>query len=467
MAPNPSPRRRWGEVLAGRLIFPLWVRREHPAYRVFRRAVERSQFWPADQLLDLQRTRLRALLAHALQHSPFYRARLTAAGITTETNPESAAWTSLPLLTKADLKQSGPAMEATGLPNLRRYRNQTGGSTGTPVQYWVDWDRMSTRMASVDRHNAWAGLRPGDWKASVWGAPLEAQVAQCRRDRIRNALVYRSVNLNCSSIAPADWDRFFAEVRRRRPRYLLAYSSGADELAAEVTRRAYSDIQFSAIITSAEVLTAEQRQRIESGLGGKVFDRYGCREVSVIASECAAHTGLHVNAEALLVEIVPVPGMEPGWGKVVITDLLNRSQPLIRYENGDIARWAEGPCPCGRALPRLAEVKGRVADFIHLPGGRMVSGVAVLTLALAEVKQVRQLQLVERSPGDLQLRVVPGDSYGPPVRRELAQRLQRHLQGAGQLEVVEVDAIARAASGKYQFVVHESSRSEPAGVTSC
>lgn len=452
--------------MIARITHALWARREHPAYRGFLRDIQISQFWPEGRLRALQQTRLTALLSYANARCAFYRERFREAGIAPGIQLDDPAWKSLPLLTKSDLKQGGMAMEAEGFVE-RKIRNQTGGSTGTPVQYWVDWERMSTRMASTHRHNAWAGMQPGDWVASVWGAPLEAQVARTFPERLRNYLVYRSINLNCSSVGPADWDRFFAEVRRRRPRYLLAYSSGADELAAEVTRRAYSDIQFSAIITSAEVLTAEQRQRIESGLGGKVFDRYGCREVSVIASECAVHAGLHVNSEALLVEIVPVPGMEPGWGKVVITDLLNRSQPLIRYENGDIARWAEGPCPCGRALPRLAEVKGRVADFIHLSGGRMVSGVAVLTLALAEVKQVRQLQLAERGSGDLQLRVVPGEGYGPAVRRELAQRLQRHLQGAGRLEVVEVDAIARAASGKYQFVVHESPKPEPAGVASC
>lgn len=452
--------------MIARITHALWARREHPAYRGFLRDIQISQFWPEDRLRALQQARLSALLAHAGAHCPFYRARFRDAGITPGSQPGDPAWMALPLLTKSDLKQSGAGMEAAGFAQ-RKIRNQTGGSTGTPVQYWVDWERMSTRMASTHRHNAWAGMRPGDWCATVWGAPLEAQQARTLRERLRNALLYRTINLNCSSIAPGDWDRFFLQVRKRRPRWLIAYASGAYELAREVERRGAADIRFQGIITSAEVLTPEHRRRIERALGGPIFNRYGCREVSVMASECAQHDGLHVNAEALLLEIVPVPGMEAGWGKVVITDLLNRSQPLIRYENGDIARWAEGTCACGRALPRLAEIQGRVADFIHLPGGRMVSGVAILTLALAEVKQVRQLQLAERGAGELQLRVVAGEGYGAEVRRDLAQRLQRHLQGAGRVEVIEVPSIARAASGKYQFVVHEAPDPAAAGVAAC
>lgn len=448
--------RSLSEAFVGAVVYPAWARKEHRAYAAFRRELEKTQFLAPPALQQLQAERLSALLTHAITHCPFYRRRLQAAGVGPQTGPLDAAWLKLPLTTKADLQQHGGDMQAHNIPAAAKQRNQTGGSTAAPVQFYVDRARFSTRMASTNRHNAWAGLKPGDWLATVWGAPLEAHGARGWRERLTNRCLYRSINLNTSSVGPEDWDRFFSALRRHRPRWLLAYASGALELAQEVERRQAADVKFGGIITSAEVLTPAQRQRIEQALGGPVFNRYGCREVSVMASECDQHQGLHVNAEALLIEIVPVPGMEPGWGKVAVTDLLNRAQPLIRYENGDIARWAEGSCPCGRGLPRLAEVQGRVADFIHLPGGRMISGVAVLTLALADVRQVHQLQLVDRGPGDLELRVVPGIGFGPAVRRELAERLQRHLQGAARLEITEVAAIPRSASGKYQFVVHDA-----------
>ena len=92
------------------------------------------------------------------------------------------------------------------------------------------------------------------------------------------------------------------------------------------------------LVTSAEMLEEEDRRTLEEVFGCPVFNRYGCREVSVIASECPAHSGLHVNAECLLVEIeTPSGPADPGEvGAILVTDLLNLAMPLIRYRIGDL-----------------------------------------------------------------------------------------------------------------------------------
>jgi phenylacetate-CoA ligase len=215
------------------------------------------------------------------------------------------------------------------------------------------------------------------------------------------------------------------------------------------------DIRFDSIITSAEVLLLENRVLIEETFRGKVFNRYGCRELSVIASECEHHTGLHVNADALLVEIDPLPGGPPGGGRVLVTDLYNRSMPLIRYEIGDIAQWAEDqPCPCGRSLPRLARVEGRITDFLLLPDGKMVSGPS-LALLVGQMAEIRQAQIVQPNPGEIRLDVVPGDGYGVHTAEELQRRLHPYLRGLVRFSVRPVNRIAAEASGKYRFVKRE------------
>lgn len=441
-------------------MFPLWARREHPGYAQFRREIEQSQFWPAERIVELQQRRLRALLEHAIRNCPFYRQRLLEAGVGPDSRLDSAAWRALPLLTKADIQQHGKAMEAENFPPAERQRNQTGGSTGSPLQFWVDKRRFATRMASTWRHNAWAGYRPCDWTAWLWGARLDAETGQGAWEWLRQHLLYCTVGLNTSSLSEADWESFLAEVRRRRPRHLLAYARSAVAFADWLRERGITDVRFDSVITSAEVLLEEQRCALEAAFGGRVFNRYGCREVSVIASECAHHAGLHVNAEALLVELVPASGLAAPWGKVVITDLLNRSMPLIRYEIGDVSRWQEGPCACGRGLPRLAEVQGRTTDFLHLPDGRWVSGPA-LTLVVADMPTVRQVQFVQRGQAEIVLRVVPGAGYDAGVRDELRRRLALYLRDGLPLRLEEVGAIASEASGKYRFVVHEASVAAP------
>lgn len=456
---NNAGHRGLGEWLSGSVVFPAWVRREHPGYTRWRREFERSQFWSAERLAAAQHARLRELLRYAWDHCPLYHRRLEAAGY------EAAAaspgrerwdemWQRMPLLRKADIQAHGAALQAEGFPAAQRSRNQTGGSTGSPLQFYVDRQRYASRMASTHRHNAWAGLRPGDWVAQIWGNRLDLQASESLWDRTRRRLLYRTLDLNSSSISAGDWENYVACLRRFRPRFLIAYARAAAEFARFVRDRGITDLGFTAIITSAEVLLPAHRRLLEEVFHARVYNRYGCREVSVIASECGAGSGLHVNAEALLVEIVPTPELPAPWGKVVVTDLFNRSMPLIRYEIGDAGHWLEGRCECGRGLPRLASVEGRTTDFLRLPDGRVVSGPA-LTLVMADMASVRQVQFVQRASGDVLLRLVAGTGYGPDQEAELRRRLHLYLRGVVPLTICPVESIASEASGKYRFVVQE------------
>lgn len=451
--------RSLGERLCGGLVFASWVAREHRGYHEYRKEFERTQFLSREALQSLQQERLQRLVQQAAERCPFYRERFAAAGIDPNGVWSPEAWQRLPLLTKRDIQDHGEAMQAREFPENARVRNQTGGSTGSPLQFYVDRRRLASRMASTHRHNAWTGLQPGDWLAQLWGARLDQLPSGGAWNWMRRHLLYRTLDLNTSSIGEGDWETYIALLRHYRPRFLVSYARSAVELAEYLQEHKITDIGFQSIITTAEVLMPAQRALIEQVLGGKVFNRYGCREVSVIASECREHSGMHVNAEALLVEIVPSPELPVPWGKVVVTDLLNDSMPLIRYKIGDVARWAENICACGRGLPMLAEVEGRTTDFLHLPDGRVVSGPA-LTLVIADLSNVRQVQFVQREREEVILRVVPGRGYDAGARQELQRRLDLYLKGAARLTIEEVDAIPTEVSGKYRFVKSEL---DPAG----
>lgn len=248
---------------------------------------------------------------------------------------------------------------------------------------------------------------------------------------------------------------------------MVAYTQAAVLFARHLRQQNIDDIRFNSIITTAEMLLPGQREFLEETFGGKVFNRYGCREVSVIASECEYHRGMHVNAEALLVEIVPDAARPGRGGRVVVTDLLNYSMPLIRYEIGDVAEWAEDQdCPCGRHLPLLADVQGRTTDFLVLSDGRQISGPA-LTLVVADMHDVRQVQFEQRTPELIILRVVPGQEFGAATEKELHKRIGLYLGDSAALQIELTENIATEISGKYRFVVHngDSSKQNPQSAT--
>lgn len=435
-------------------IFPLWARRNHPSYQHYIEEMERTQFATPSALASLQSKRLRKLLRHARENCPFYRKRMDQVGFDIEKFRSLDQLPLLPVLTKRDIQEHGKEMEALNFPEMLRLRNQTGGSTGSPLQFYVDKERYGSRLASTVRHNRWAGLRPGDWHAVLWGSRLD-QSMQGWRNWLRNTFLYRAIFLNTACIQERDWTEFISKLRAKRPRVLLAYTQAAVLFARYLLENRIKDIHFDAVITTAEVLLPGQREFLEQTFGGRVFNRYGCREMSVIASDCEFHRGMHVGAETLVLEIVPHETVPKPAGKVVITDLLNYSMPLIRYEVGDVAAWAEDQnCACGRHLPLLTEVQGRTTDFLVLSNGRHISGPA-LTLVVADMPQVRQVQFVQKALDQIVLRIVPGRGYGPQTADELRRRLSIYLGSPTVLTIDETQSIVSEISGKYRFAINE------------
>lgn len=444
------------------VVFPMWATRDHPAALRFYREFSKSQYLTAADLAGLQLRRLKNVLEYAAGNCPFYAERMKRAGINAKDVRSLADLQVLPALTKTDIQRNKDDMMAAGFPEGKRVRNQTGGSTGSPLQFYVDKERLASRMASTVRHNLWAGMRPGDWHANLWGARLDVIPNAGFSARMKNALLYRRVELNTSSISEQDWKGFIAGVRSKRPRFLVAYANSAVLFAEYLSQKNIQDIRFESIITTAEVLLPEQREFLERTIGGRVFDRYGCREVSIIASECEQHNGMHVNAEALLVEIASDPAVPNGSGKILVTDLLNLSMPLIRYEIGDVGRWSDlEKCGCGRGLPLLADVQGRITDFISLADGRKISGPS-LTLVVADMDDVEQVQFVQKGINSIILRVVPGRGYGEQTRQELRKRLNLYLKGIAIMGIEETSSIQSESSGKYRFVVDETEMIERA-----
>ncbi len=441
--------------LIRKVIYPLWTRRDHPSYRRYAKMFDKSQFLSTNELEEMQVDLLRKQLVEAYRGVPFYRRRMDGAGISPLDIRSMRDFRALPVLTKRDIQENMDEMLAEDIPASLRERNQTGGSTGSPLQFWVDKERFDSRRASTDRHNAWACLYPGDWCAVLWGSRLDTGVANIPKVTWRRHLLDRSLILNTSLISEEDLANYITLLRRYRPQHMKAYAQSAVMFARYCRETGADDIRFKSIITTAEVLLPEQRSLIEEVFHGRVFDRYGCREVSVIASECEHHTGLHVNSDALLVEIDPIPHAASGLGNILVTDLYNRSMPLIRYQIGDMSKWQTGQeCPCGRKLPRLARIEGRITDFLRLPDGKLISGPS-LTLVVGDISEISQAQFVQRHSTKVQLRIVPGIGYSSHIAQELRRRLYPYFHDQFDLSIQIVGNIPTEVSGKYRFVKAE------------
>lgn len=438
------------------VVFPAWTYRNGGARLRHLREMERRQFWPAERLAEHQWSSFRQLIAHAVDTCPYYRDSFGRAGLSPSDLESPDDIRDVPMIAKEDVQRNAQAMISSRYRRESLIEDMTGGSTGSPLRFYYDHDRAESRGAATLRHDRWAGWDIGERKALLWGASRDIGRSRSFKARMRTRFIHRTLILDASALDDAAMAGFAQKLLRYRPAILVAYANTLAFFARYVRAHEIRGIAPRGIITSAEMLTRENRDLIEGTFGCRVFDRYGCREFAVIASECSAHRGLHVNADNLLVETLgrdgrPCRGEE---GEIVITDLRNLAMPMIRYRIRDVGRLLPHACDCGRGLPLLELAGGRVTDFLTATSGRKVSGVVLATYVITRIPGVEQVQFVQSEPGAVTLNLVKGPAFtelstlGP-----LLAKAREFLGHDMRFDVTYRDRIPQEQSGKYRFAV--------------
>jgi phenylacetate-CoA ligase len=418
------------------------------------REYERTQYLSPSELQELQVERLRRLIVHAYQRCPFYGRQFDAAGIHPLGIRALDDLRAVPVLEKHHIQEHRDDIVAIGWPQHDLLPNLTGGSTGRPLSFFVSRDRFCSRAAATRRHNRWAGFDVGDRLGVLWGAARDLSGGSWKR-RLRNALIDRELILDAGYVTESSLQIFDAAVKRFRPKTIIAYAGAIALWARYLKSRNLPAYQPHSIITSAEVLEPSSRALIEDVFGCPVFNRYGCREVSIIASECAEHVGMHVMAEGLYVEVVRGDrAARPGEaGAVLVTDLLNLAMPLIRYRIGDVAVVEGGVCACGRGLPRIRSVEGRSSDFLVGADGRLVSGISLTLFLVARRPSLGQVQIWQEVRGQVLFKICPlnGAAVSPDDRLFLDTETKNYLGPDTNIDYECVEQLPCEPSGKYLF----------------
>jgi phenylacetate-CoA ligase len=414
--------------------------------------LDSSQWLSRESLEELQAMKLRRLVRHAYRHVPFYRERMREAGVTPDDIQGVSDLALLPLLTKQDVRENLYFDIMSDNHDKRDVlRITTSGSTGEPFVCFVDRSQLEFRWAATIRAMMWTGWRPGDRQVRLWHQTIGMSRSQVLRERADAWFLRRSF-IPAYEISDATLAAFVRAIERAHPTLMDGYAESFNVLARYVSEHGGLPVTPKGIISSAQQLPESTRQIIEEAFGCRVFDKYGSREFSGIAYECDAHTGHHVVGEGYIVEVLrggkPCP---PGEiGEVVITDINNACLPFIRYRIGDLTEVIDPAfrCPCGRGLPMIGSIQGRVQSVIVGADGQYVPGTFFAHLFKDFDHAIWQYQVVQEKRGSLTLRIVPAGRYSESAHEEIVSLLRRFLGARTQVNVEIVGSIPLVRTGK-------------------
>lgn len=432
-------------LLVEHVAMPFFFRRSWPKLREQLAAIRAAEAATPRATRDAWERRAVEAARVARDRTPYYRDLYHGRG-PLETIED---FRRLPVVSKETMRAHVEEMLHEGADRRTLQKGATGGSTGVPTPYYHDdawWARAS---AAALRGDEWAGWRIGDRNATLWGTPL-SETFKGRLLRVVGEHAKNQLFLPSFDLADANLDRNIDRLVRARPVLVTGYAS---VLVAHARRIAERGVEFPSprsIVSSAETLRPAMREQIEKAFGAPVYDRYGCRELGLIAQECSVHDGLHIASEHVYVEIDAGgrPARPGESGRVLVTLLGGLTFPFVRYEVGDAAVAAnDEPCLCGVPFPKLARVEGRLLEVLRKADGGTLSGTFFPHL-MKEFPFVREFQVVQDERGAVEIRVVPEGTEPPAAAVAPILAETQKVLGAVPVRVAFVAALERTPSGK-------------------
>ncbi len=402
-----------------------------------------------DQWGAYQHEQLKKLLAICTHHVPYYSQTWTAVQIEAAGNGELGA---LPLLEKDDLRSSPDRFVRQDMHPFMKFPFLTSGTTGTPIQCTYTLAELRDSLAVREARSAnWALVSFSEPRATFSGRMVEPLPGRYTHI-YRYNLAERQVYFSAFHLKPQTAHLYVEALKRHKIRWMTGYAVSFYLLAKYVLEQRISTPEIKAVITTSEKLTPEMREVIEKAFHTRVYEEYSTVENALFASECE-HGRLHVSPDVGVVEILRPDGSacEPGEvGEVVTTCLARTYQPLIRFRLGDLAAWDDEPCPCGRQMPVIKEIVGRIEDVVTGPDGRQLvrfHGIFV------DQPHVIEGQIIQESLREFIVKVVPAEGFGEEDVEAIKNRMHQRLGPDVNLQVQQVSEIPRTQAGKYKAVI--------------
>lgn len=435
---------------------------------------------PADSVAVADE-RLERLLVHANERVPFYQGRIN---VQAGTGWGRQALAELPVLEKEDVETHFPD-EITDGSDSDDWRLMATRGTAQRLIVIHDFAKRDAGraawMRTLERAGGYKlGMRKveippevceivcgdeGEVEQSVlaqfWGMVRQRKCFEPKsirdlRGQIEREWIYNTTHYTgfgrYGSTPPDDvLQRYVDRLKKDKPYIVKSLATYLIELGKYI-KRTDQRLQIPILKSMGSRMSDTQREIVEEAFDGRYWDDYGSAEFGCISCECGEHDGSHVFDDLFVVEIVnaegkPVAGGETGW--VVVTDLMNKAMPMLRYRIGDIGKMNSEPCVCGLSSPRLS-VLGRAHDVLVLSSGRWLTHDDVVDFCEG-FPGVHSCVVECRTRNEFLLTVVPAKQVDLD-ETALAEAFRSLVGEDGRVKVRKTTTIPAEAGGKFRFV---------------
>ncbi|HKQ78929.1 MAG TPA: phenylacetate--CoA ligase [Blastocatellia bacterium] len=346
----------------------------------------------------LQVERLRSCIERLSKTVPFYKAKLSEAGVTAESIRSLEDLSRLPFTTKNDLRDHYP-FDLLAVPMKEVIRlHASSGTTGKPTVVAYTRNDMNLWSELMARTYAAAGVTEDDVVHNAYGYGLFTGGLGFHYGAERLGATVIPVSGGNTRRQLMLMRDFGSTVLCCTPSYSLLIAEVAEEDGVDL-----KSLPLKVGIFGAEPWSERMREEIESRLGLVALNVYGLSEVigPGVSVECAEKQGMHIFEDHFIPEIIdPDTGdrlPDGEMGELVFTCVTKEALPLLRYRTRDRTRLIRGKCACGRSTVRMERIVGRTDDMIIVRGVNVFpSQIETVLLRAGEVEPHYQI-VVDRS----------------------------------------------------------------------
>ncbi len=402
-----------------------------------------------------QETYLKKLLRHASEHIPYYNHLLKHAGVVNNGTVDISNFKNIPILTKEVIRTK--KIISDDCLKRKSYYNFSGGSTGEPLKFLQDsnyyrWYTATLNfyyndMINIDEMNA--------KKIELWGSPRDILKGTIGVKAKIGTWLSNTILLNSFRMTETDMQKYVKTINSTRPNLIRGYTNSLYELCRFIEKNKLQIYKPDVVICSAEVLTNNVREKIESVFKTKLYNFYGSRETASLAGECK-NCLMHIFEFNNHIEILDQnnqPAKEGQEGRIIVTNLHNYSMPFIRYEIGDMAVVGPDKCKCGSILPTLERIEGRIEEQFIKKNGDIVIGYYFVHLLGVVLNKgfIKKFQVIQEDYDKIRILVIPNKKIPDNEKKEIENGIKIQMGFDCKITWDYVDDISKTNSGKYLY----------------